>query len=169
MSGPPNMDARLPAEVEHTLENLIQRETSELAKFIQLLEQELDALAHGKIDEVQECARQKQSLLAGIFAARDAVNVAARNAAADPHLKSAEAWLARSTSPRVRSAFEELTDHADHARQLNQLAGRLVQTKLRGIQQRLEILQPAGLTDAVYYPEGYAAAQRSAAATIGRA
>jgi len=163
------MDARLSADLESELESLIQRETGELAKFIRLLETELDALAAGKIDKVQECAREKQSLLARIFAARDAVNVATRSAAADPQLKSAEAWLARSTSPRVRNAFEELTDHADHARQLNQLAGRLVQSKLRGIQQRLEILQPAGLTDAVYYPEGYSAAQRASAATIGRA
>ena len=163
------MTAALPPEIENALEDLLNRETGELAQFITLLEEELDALASGRADTVKQCASRKQSMLGRIFATRDAVNLVARRASSNPDLKSAESWLARSSSMRVRHAFENLTDHAEHARQLNQLAGRLIHIKLRSINESLDVLQPAGLMDAVYYPEGFASAQMSSKGIVGRA
>jgi flagellar biosynthesis/type III secretory pathway chaperone len=163
------MTAVLQPEIENALEDLLHRETSELAQFIHLLEEELDALASGQADTVQQCASRKQGMLGRIFATRDAVNTVARRASSNPALKSAESWLARTPSIRIRQAFDELTDHAEYARQLNQLAGRLVQIKLRNVNDRLGVLQPAGLMQAVYYAQGYSAAQMSSKGTVGRA
>lgn len=163
------MDARLSPDLEAALEDLLHRETDELGQFINLLEEELDALAVGHADSVRDCSNRKQILLGRIFATRDAVNTVARRASANPHLKTAEAWLARSTSVRIRHAFHRLTDRAEEARELNQLASRLIQIKLRGVNQRLEVLQPDGRMDAMYYPEGYAVGQIAAKGMIGRA
>jgi flagellar biosynthesis/type III secretory pathway chaperone len=163
------MNVTLQPEIENALEDLLQRETSELAQFISLLEEELDALAVGSADAVQSCAGRKQHLLGRIFATRDAVNAVARRTSNNPHLKSAESWLARTSSVRIRQAFDQLTDHAEHARQLNQLASRLIQVKLRSVNERLDVLRPAGRMDAVYFPEGFAAAQMSPKGIIGRA
>jgi len=167
-SGLPLAIAMTP-EIENSLEDLLNRETGELAQFIQLVEEELDALAAGKAEAVQDFAIRKQQSLGRILAARDAVNDAARRASNNSRLKSAEAWLARTSSGRIRVAFDELTDHVEHARQLNQLAARLVQIKLRSINERLEILKPIGMLDAVYFPEGFAAAQMSTQGIISRA
>jgi flagellar biosynthesis/type III secretory pathway chaperone len=163
------MTVPLQPEIENALEELLNRETIELAQFIGLLEEELDALARGSADAVKQCANRKQTMLGRIFATRDAVNVVARRLACDPHMKSAEAWLARNSSIRIRRAFDDLTDHADHARQLNQLASRLLHVKLRSINERLDILQPPGLTNTVYHPKGFAAGQMSSTSVIGRA
>lgn len=163
------MSAALQPDIENTLEDLLNRETRELAQFICLLEEELDALAVGRAEAVQHCASRKQHLLGRIFATRDAVNAVARRSSRNPQLKSAESWLARTPSVRVRRAFDQLTDHAEHARQLNQLASRLLQIKLRGVNDRLDVLKPAGRMDAVYHPEGFAAAGMSPKGIIGRA
>jgi flagellar biosynthesis/type III secretory pathway chaperone len=164
-----SVNSLIPVELESSLENLLQRESAQLDQFIRLLEEELDALAVGHPDQIRECAARKQAILAQIFATRDSVNHVVRRAAANPQLKTAEAWLARSTSPRVRRAFNQLTDRADQARQLNQLASRLIQLKLQRINQRLDVLQPDGRLGAIYYPEGYAAGQMSSKGMIGRA
>lgn len=157
-------------EVESALEGLLLRETAELAQFISLLEEELDALAVGRAEAVESCTARKQDLLGRIFATRDAVNAVARRTASNPHLKSPESWLARTSSVRVRRAFDDLTDHAEQARQLNQLASRLIQTKLRSVHERLDVLMPEGRMDrAVYRAEGFAAKQVSHKGIIGRA
>ncbi len=163
------MDAILAPDIENAIEDLLHRETSELAQFIGLLEEELDALAIGRADTVQDCASRKQHILGRIFATRDAVNAVARRTSNNPHLKSAESWLARTSSMRISKAFDQLTDHAEHARQLNQLASRLVQVKLRGINERLDVLRPDARVDAVYFPEGFSAAQLASSGIIGRA
>jgi flagellar biosynthesis/type III secretory pathway chaperone len=163
------MDPRLSPDIEAALEDLLLRETDELGQFISLLEEELDALAVGQADDVRDCSNRKQLLLGRIFATRDAVNTVARRASANPQLKTAEAWLARSSSARVRHAFHRLTDRAEEARELNQLANRLIQIKLRGVNQRLDVLQPDGRMEVMYYPEGYSAGQMSAKGMIGSA
>jgi flagellar biosynthesis/type III secretory pathway chaperone len=163
------MNVNLQPEIENALEDLLNRETGELVQFIDLLEEELDALAAGRADAVHLCASRKQNLLGRIFATRDAVNAVVRRASSNPQLKSAESWLARTSSARIRHAFDQLTDHADHARQLSQLAGRLIQMKLQSINERLDVLQPAGRMSAVYFPEGFAAAPMSSKGAIGRA
>jgi flagellar biosynthesis/type III secretory pathway chaperone len=163
------MTSLLKPEIENALEDLLKRETIELVQFISLLEEELDALAAGNTDTVQHCVSRKQNLLGRIFASRDAVNEAARSASRNPLLKSAESWMARTSSMRIRQAFATLTDHAEQARQLNQLAGRLIQVKLRGVAERLDVLQPTGRMSAMYFPEGFTAAPMSPKGIIGRA
>lgn len=162
------MNAMQP-EIENAIEDLLHRETSELAQFIGLLEEELDALAIGRAEAVQDCAARKQHLLGRIFATRDAVNAVARRTSNNPHLKSAESWLARTSSRRISKAFDQLTDHAEHARQLNQLASRLIQVKLRSVNERLDAFQPEIRMESVYFPEGFAGAQLSPKGIIGRA
>jgi len=163
------MGSVISPEIESALEELLNRETGELAQFIALLEQELDAIGGGKAEFVQQCASAKQTMLGRIFATRDAVNALARRASSNPQLKSAEAWLARTSSSRITQAFQQLTDHAEYARELNQLAGRLVQVKLRSVNERLDILRPTGWMDAVYYPEGFTGSKIAAKGIIGRA
>jgi len=163
------MASLLPTELEDALEQLLNRETGELKQFIDLLEEELDALAAGEADAVQDCASRKQSMLGRIFATRDAVNELARKASSNPQLKSAEVWLARTNSFRIRHTFEQLTDHAEYARELNQLAARLVHIKLHSVNAKLGILQPTGWSEAIYYPQGLSATQLSRKGIIGRA
>ena len=163
-------DNQMLPEVENALEGLLLRETAELAQFINLLEEEIDALAVGRADAVQTCTTRKQDLLGRIFATRDAVNAVARRTASNPHLTSPESWLARTSSVRVRRAFDDLTEQAEQARQLNQLASRLIQTKLRSVNERLDVLMPDGWMDRpVYRAEGFATSQISHKGIIGRA
>jgi len=159
----------LQPEIENAIQDLLNRETGELAQFIELLEEELDALAVGRTDTVHDCANRKQHLLGRLFATRDAVNALARNASRNPHLKSAESWLARTASARIRQAFEILTERAEHARQLNQLASRLIKIRLRSVNDRLDLLQPAARINAVYCPDGLANVQLSSKGVVGRA
>lgn len=163
------MSSMLQPDTEEALEGLLHSETSELAEFISLLEVELDALAVGSAEAIQVCANRKQELLGRIFSTRDAVNAVARRAASNPHLKSAASWLSASSSIRVREAFSELTERAAQARELNQLASRLIKIKLGSVNERLDVLRPTAAMAAVYYPEGFAAAQRSCNGIIGRA
>ncbi len=163
------MTIALQPEIENTLEDLLNRETGELVQFISLLEEELDALAVGHSEVVQDCASRKQHLLGRIFATRDAVNAVARRSSNNPQLKSAESWLARTSSAKVRQAFDLLTEHAEQARQLNQLASRLIQVRLRGVKDRLDLINPAVRMEAVYFPEGGASAAMASKGIIGRA
>lgn len=149
------MSASLSTELESALENLIHQEIDELRKFISLLEEELAALATGRTDNVRDCMNRKRTLLGRIFAARDAVNAIARLASSNPHLKTAEPWLAHASSKRIRHAFHRLTDHAHEARQLHQLANRLIRVKLPGAYQGQEVFAADGRMDADFYSQGF--------------
>lgn len=148
------MSASLSTELESALENLIHQEIDELRKFSSLLEEELEALAAGRADNVHDCMNRKRTLLGRIFTARDAVNAIARQASSNPHLKTAEPWLAHASSLRIRHAFHRLTDHAHEARQLSQLANRLIRIKSPGSHHGQEILAPNGRIGADNYPQG---------------
>jgi len=163
------MSALMSLEMESALEDMLKRETAELAQFIALLEEELSALANCEPEIVEQCVSRKQTVLGRIFATRDAVNALTRRAASNPQLESAEAWLARTSSARITQAFQQLTDHAEYARELNQLTGRLVQVKLRSVNERLDILQPAGWMGAMYYPAGLAGSKITTKGIIGTA
>ena len=149
------MNASLSTELETALENLIHQEIDELKKFICLIEEELDALAAGRADNVRDCMNRKRALLGRIFAARDAVNAIARRASSNPDLKTAEPWLAHASSERIRHAFHRLTDHVHEARQLNQLANRLIRVKLPGTYQGQEVFAADGRMDANFHSQGF--------------
>ena len=106
------MGTTLQPELERALEDLLNRETSELAQFIGVLEEELDALAAGHADTIQDCASRKQGMLGRILATRDAVNAVAVRASANPNLKSAEAWLARALTVARAAHVTAFTSHA---------------------------------------------------------
>ena len=149
------MNASLSTDLESALENLIHQETDELKHFIRLLEEELDALATGRTDNVHNFMNRKRTLLGRIFTARDAVNAIARQASSNPHLKTAEPWLAHASSERIRHAFHRLTDHAHEARQLHQLANRLIRIKLPDPYQGQEVFAAAGRMDADFHSQGF--------------
>lgn len=152
---------------ENALEDLIERETGDLQDLIGVLEDELDALAAGSVAEVERCTQAKQQLIRRVFSARDAVNAMARTHAGSA--MTAEAWIAGLESARVRSAFDRLTELAGDARELNQLAARVVHHKLAGVNERLDLLAPSGRSPALYQSGGMVDGAIAAKGIIGRA
>ena len=164
----PSGEPLLP-ETERRLAELLERETGELAEFITTLEAELDSLATGTPHAIDDCSTAKQRLIRSIFASRDAVNALARSHSRNSRATSPEAWLASLESSVVRRAFERLIEHAGRARELNQLAGRLLHIKQCAVNERLDVLRPSGWMEALYQPGGHTGIQMSPKGVIGRA
>ena len=63
-------------------------------------------------------------------------------------------WLRGGGNPHIAELWRQLLALAEKARELNQLNGNMIDTRLRNNQQALAILQAAANQSALYGPDG---------------
>lgn len=130
-------------------------ELAALREFVTLLQEEQSALLDGKGDglaalvekksalagRLTDCAGQREAALAGLGlpAGRDGM----------------EAWLATAAAA-ARNDWQELLPLAATARNLNELNGKLIGTRLQHNQQALTALMGATAQAMTYGPDGHA-------------
>lgn len=130
-------------------------ELAALREFVTLLQEEQSALLDGKGDglaalvekksalagRLTDCAGQREAALAGLGlpAGRDGM----------------EAWLATAAAA-ARNDWQELLPLAATARNLNELNGKLIGTRLQHNQQALAALMGATERAMTYGPDGHA-------------
>lgn len=139
------------------LQNLLFEEAAQLRAFLALLEQEQQALVAGDVDRLMPLAEEKTrvfSLLAGLGEAR---NQALATASLPPDRPGVQAWLDRHPDlSGSRKAWQEILKLTVKARELNQVNGKLISTRLANNQQALTTLLSAANQAALYGPDGQA-------------
>jgi flagella synthesis protein FlgN len=125
--------------------------------FIQVLQTEQDALVQGNVDPLLELARiksEKVVLLSQLAESR------ARFLSAQGYSQEhggMTKWLQKlrdEGNPQIAELWQQLLILAENAKQLNQINGGMIDTRLRNNQQALAILQAAANQTALYGPDG---------------
>jgi len=128
-------------------------ELSALQAFVTLLEREQNMLMDNQTDQLIELAEQKAS---------DAIKLnqiaESRISLLQPHIpqlntQTIESWLSQNR-PEALPIWLIISDRTQHAQQLNQTNGELIQMKLRHNQQALTVLSNAVNKVGVYGRNG---------------
>ncbi|MHB1293012.1 MAG: flagella synthesis protein FlgN [Sulfuricella sp.] len=125
--------------------------------FIQVLQTEQDALVQGHIDPLLELARiksEKVVLLSQL--AENRTRFLSAQGYSQEHGGMTK-WLQQQRdggNPQISELWQQLLTLAENARQLNQINGSMIDTRLRNNQQALAILQVAANQSALYGPDG---------------
>lgn len=133
---------------------------TELAAWKQLvatLIQEQVMLREGHTDALVDLAAHKRNLVTGL-----APHIKARGKLlADHHYPATEdgmtSLLSQVGDPQVNHAWREIRDTERMARDLNQLNGRLINLRMRSVEQALNVLSSACGEQKLYDPGGQAA------------
>lgn len=126
--------------------------------FVQVLQTEQEALVQGDIDRLIELARLKSEkvVLLSQLAEQRSRFIAAQGF--DPAHGGMGQWLAQhnsSQTARLSETWKQLLEQAETAKQLNQINGSLIETRLRHNQQALAVLQAAAnQSNSLYGPDG---------------
>lgn len=124
--------------------------------FIQVLQTEQDALVQGNVDPLLELARiksEKVVLLSKLAESR--TRFLGVQGYSQEHGGMAK-WLQQldGRNPQIVELWQQLLALAENAKQLNQINGSMIDTRLRNNQQALTILQAAAKQSALYGPDG---------------
>lgn len=139
------------------IQNLLFEEAEQLRGFLALLEREQQALAAGDVDRLLPLAEEKGVLFTRLAGLGEARNQALAAESLPPDRPGVEAWLDRHPElPGARKAWQDLLKLTLKARELNQLNGKLIGTRLASNQQALSVLLEAANQAALYGPDGQA-------------
>lgn len=125
--------------------------------FVQVLQTEQDALVQGNVDPLLELARiksEKVVLLSQLAESR------ARFLSTQGYPQGQgdmAKWLQKQRdngNPKIAELWQKLLTLVENAKQLNQINGGMIDTRLRNNQQALAILQAAANQSALYGPDG---------------
>lgn len=134
------------------LHDVVTAEAALIARFVELLEAEQEALTKGNIEDLARLASEKEPLAADLQRLGQQRNdhLVALKLSADRQGMSA--WTAG--NPDASSTWEKTLELAARARDINRLNGELIQMRLNFNSQLLEILQRnRGALD-LYGPDG---------------
>jgi flagella synthesis protein FlgN len=125
--------------------------------FVQILQTEQDALVAGNVDSLLELARIKSGkvVLLSRLAESRAHFLSMQGYAQE--LDGMKKWLQKQRgegNPQASELWQKLLKLAENAKQLNQINGSMIDTRLRNNQQALAILQTAANQCALYGPDG---------------
>ena len=135
----------------------LEAELQAFQDFIQVLQTEQDALVQGNVDPLLELAQiksEKVVLLSQLAESRTRF-LSARGY--DQEHGGMAKWLQQPRdggNPQIVELWQQLLTLAENARQLNQINGSMIDTRLRNNQQALAILQAAAKQNALYGPDG---------------
>ena len=139
------------------LQNLLLEEAAQLRGFLALLEREQQALVAGDVDRLMPLAGEKSGVFARLAGLGEARNQALAAESLPPDRPGVEAWLGR--HPELsgsRKTWQDLLKLTLKARELNQVNGNLISTRLANNQQALTTLLSAANQAALYGPDGQA-------------
>jgi flagella synthesis protein FlgN len=143
-----------PAEIAALQQTLV-AETQTVAHFVDLLKLEQASLSSGDTDALPAHAEQKIALAAQLntLAAQRNAALAAQGFCADR--AGVEAWCAKHPAEGTAAkAWSTLLSLAAEARQLNQLNGGLIQTRMQYNAKALEVLRGGSKALDLYGPDG---------------
>lgn len=137
------------------IQNLLLEEAAQLRGFLSLLEREQQALVSGETDPLLPLAEEKSAHFTRLAGLGEARNQALAAESLPPDRAGMETWLDRHPQqPGARQAWQELLKLTLKARELNQVNGKLIGTRLAGNQQALATLLAAANQAALYGPDG---------------
>lgn len=133
--------------------NAFQTELAAIRRFIDLLQREQSALVNADVNQLISLSSEKgeqADQLAKLSLQR--VNML-RNLGVATEKLQIEQWLR--TQPReVAEAWKTLVDAAKVAQELNQVNGKLIETRMQNNQQALNVLMGAANKSSVYGADG---------------
>ena len=150
------MSANPPIASPSDLAKNLEAELRAFQDFIQVLQTEQDALVQGNIDSLLELARiksEKVVLLSQLAESRTRFLSAQGYSQENGGMAK---WLQQRDggNPQITELWQQLLALAENARQLNQINGSMIDTRLRNNQQALAILQAAAKQSTLYGPDG---------------
>lgn len=127
--------------------------------FVQALRTEQEALVQGDVDGLIELARLKSEKVVLLSQLAERRNRFIASQGADPRHGGMTNWLQRQkagqTAPHLAQTWTQLLEQAEIARQLNQVNGTMIESRLRNNQQALAVLQAAANQSLnLYGPDG---------------
>lgn len=139
------------------LQNLLLEEVAQLRGFLDLLENEQQALIGGDVERLLPLAAEKNDLLRRLAQLGEARGKALLAAGLATDRQGMEGWLERHPEPAgAKRVWQELLTLAEKAGALNQTNGKLIATRLANNQQALSTLMAAANQAALYGPDGQA-------------
>jgi flagellar biosynthesis/type III secretory pathway chaperone len=137
---------------------LLDREISLVSAFVDLLNQEQDALKAAVPDALPEIQEKKMSLVEALNQASGA-RIAAIAGQGMPEQAAMAEWLAKqnSASTALAASWQKLLELAREAKTLHQLNGQLVQMHLKRTEDALAILTQRQQENLFYGSNGQAA------------
>jgi hypothetical protein len=145
------MNATTPDSRKPSLRDLLTTEYRHLCAYVELAEQEQDALVASDADAIEALAARKQQALSQIVTAREA----SRHALGEPvslvdlHRKLSDA------GPGTKDVFEMVLAKSREALQLNQLSAKLIAYQTRRLHARAQALTGAGVSINGYGASGF--------------
>lgn len=137
-------------------------EASAVARFVDLLKLERDALSGGNIDNLDNLVQGKNDIAAElqVLAGQRDASLASRGFGAGR--VGFEAWLAaHPASKAAQQAWSQVLLLAKEARELNQMNGELIRIRVQHNSQALEALLAVSRQPSLYGPNGQAAPRDS--------
>ncbi len=125
--------------------------------FINLLKKEEDALIHGKMEEVDLLASEKNRVIAEItdYSAMRCQQLSYQGFSSDS--SGMNDWLAEQSESEEKSEiWSELLQLAHEVQQLNHTNGMIISTRLQHVQHASAALQSAAGNISLYGPKGQA-------------
>lgn len=150
------MTGKLAITTPSSLAQNLEAELRAFQDFIQVLQTEQDTLVQGNVDPLLDLARiksEKVVLLSQLAESRTRFLSAQGYSQEQGGMTK---WLQQRAgeSPQIAKLWQQLLALAENARQLNQINGAMIDTRLRNNQQALAILQAASNQSALYGPDG---------------
>ncbi len=128
-------------------------ERAALLGFIALLEREQGMLVENLTDQLLELSEQKSTNALALNELTETRRALLQKSFPQLDAGAIRAWL-EMHSPEGLAMWQEILVLAEHAQQLNQTNGELIQTKLRRNQQLLTVLSNAVNKANLYGPDG---------------
>lgn len=135
----------------------LEAELQAFQDFIQVLQTEQNALVQGNIDPLLELARIKSEKVVSLSQLAESRTHFLSAQGYDQEHGGMAKWLQQQRdggNPQIVELWQQLLALAENARQLNQINGGMIDTRLRNNQQALAILQAAAKQNALYGPDG---------------
>ena len=140
----------------------IEAEADAVARFVELLKQEQEALNSGDIERLDALLQRKDEVTTeqGELAAHRNSWLAAGGFGVGR--AGVEAWLAlHPAAPLAQQAWSQVLSLAEKARELNRINGEIIQMRMLHNAQALEVLLGTSRQPNLYGPNGQSATQNS--------
>ena len=134
----------------------IDDERRTVQEFVEVLRKEEDALINGRIDDLDGLASDKVRLVAKLeYQAKKRVQYLSF-LGYSPNKSGMQLWLSKQENAELHTIWNELTEFAKIAQQINKTNGQIISTQLQYNQRAYIALQSAAGNISLYGPEGQA-------------
>jgi flagella synthesis protein FlgN len=137
-------------------------EADAVARFVELLKLERDALTSGEMGQLDALIQKKNDISAELQALTDRRNSLLAGMGFGSDRIGIEAWLAaQPANNAAQKMWLQILSLAKEARELNQLNGELIKMRMQHNSQALAILSSTSRQPNLYGPDGQSAPQNS--------